>query len=141
MSFTLPKPAPDDCRGALHPQAVVGIKLFNQGHYWHAHEALETAWMEESGEVRHLYRGVLQIAVAYLHVTRHNYPGVVKVYQRSQRWLDPFPDLCRGLHLGRLRQDAAAVMAEVLRLGPDHLNEFDLSLLKPVVWDEPAEAI
>ena len=141
MSFDLPEPTPADCLGVLHPQAVAGLKLFNLGKFWHAHEALETAWLEETGETRHLYRGVLQLAVTYFHVTRRNYPGVIKVYQRSQRWLDPFPDICRGLHLGQLRQDAAVVLAEVQRLGPNRLAEFDLALLKPVVWDEPDETI
>jgi len=28
------------------------------------------------------------------------------------------------------------VMKELERLGKDHINEFDLNLLKPVKWDE-----
>lgn len=137
MGIDLPEPAPSDCQGGLHPSAVEGLHLFNAGRYWHAHEALETAWLAEEGEARHLYRGILQIAVTYLHITRNNYPGAVKVYQRSLRWLNPFPEICRGVHVSQLRQDAAAVMADVLRLGDGKLDQIDLSLLKPVVWDEP----
>jgi hypothetical protein len=33
-----------------------------------------------------------------------------------------------------LRTDLDAAIAEVRRLGPEHLTEFDLSLLKPIVW-------
>ncbi len=141
MSYDLPEPTPGDCAGGLHPRAVEGLRLFNQGEYWHAHEALESAWLDEHGEARHLYRGVLQIAVTYLHITRRNYAGAVKVYGRSKRWLDPFPETCCGLHLGQLRRDAAVVMAEVLRLGPGHIDQVDLGLLKPVVWDEPGPAL
>lgn len=124
-----------DCEGLLHPMAVEGFHLFNERHFWEAHEALETAWKEELGQVRYLYQGVLQTGVTYLHIERRNYPGAVKVYARSQRWLAPFPEVCRGVNVGLLRYDAARAMAEVVRLGPDHLDLFDLALIKPLKWN------
>lgn len=135
MSYTTPTPAAEDCHGDIHPRAVEGFELFNARKFWLAHEALEEAWLEETGEIRHLYRGILQIAVTYLHVQRANYAGAVKVYKRSQRWLNPFPGNCRGIDLNQLNQDAAAVMAEVTRLGPDQLSTFDQSLLRPLIWN------
>lgn len=126
----------DICNAPLHPQAVQGLRLFNAGEYFEAHEALEDAWNEESGKVRELYRGILQIAVVYLHVTRRNYNGAVKVYSRSQRWLKDWPDVCRGIQVGELRRDAEAVINEVKRLGMENLGEFDQSILKPVRWNE-----
>jgi uncharacterized protein len=126
----------DLCIAPLHPQAKLGLRLFNAGEYFEAHEALEDAWNAESGQVRELYRGVLQIAVVYLHVTRRNYNGAVKVYLRSQRWLKDWPDICRGIDVGKLRRDAEAVINEVKRLGTEKISEFDNSLLKPVKWDE-----
>ena len=54
-------PGITDCQGPLHPQAVYGMELFNQGRYFEAHEALEAAWRDESGPVRDLYRGILQV--------------------------------------------------------------------------------
>ena len=125
------------CQGELHPMAIKGFELFNAGRYWHAHEALEEAWLEEAGEVRNLYRGILQAGVVYLHVTRSNYRGVVKVYQRSTRWLDPFPDRCRGVDVGRLKSDLERVFSETRRLGPEGLDRFNLDLLKPLIYRNP----
>ena len=85
----------DICQAPLHPQAAEGLRLFNAGEYFEAHEALEDAWNAETGRVRDLYRGILQIAVVYLHITRRNYNGAVKVYARSQRWVRDWPDVCR----------------------------------------------
>ena len=65
----------DLCNSPLHRQAAEGLRLFNAGKYFEAHEALEDAWNAEKGKVRELYRGILQIAVVYLHVTRRNYRG------------------------------------------------------------------
>jgi predicted metal-dependent hydrolase len=126
----------DPCNAPLHPQAAEGLRLFNAGEYFEAHEALEDAWNAENGRVRELYRGILQIAVVYLHVTRGNFNGAIKVYGRSQRWIKDWPDICRGIYVGELRKDAEAVITEVRRLGMEKISEFDLSLLNPVKWDE-----
>jgi predicted metal-dependent hydrolase len=128
----LPNPDAVDCQGAIHPKAVEGLDLFNRGQYWKAHEALEAAWLAEGGEIRHLYRGILQVGVAYLHIQRCNYRGAMKMYYRSQRWLDPFPDVCRGINVGKVKQDFEIAIAQVQRLGPDRMAEFDPNLLKPV---------
>jgi predicted metal-dependent hydrolase len=125
----------DDCNAPLHPQAIEGIRLFNSGRYFEAHEALEDAWKEEKGGIRELYRGILQIAVVYLHITRNNYDGALKVYGRSIKWLKDWPETCRGVDVGTLRRDARVVFEEVQRLGMKNIGKFNLSLLKPVGWD------
>lgn len=132
----LPSPSQRDCQGGLHPLAIIGFQHFNAGEYWLAHEALEDAWLAEPGQVRHLYRGILQAGVVYLHVQRANYRGALKVYLRSQRWLTPFPEVCCGIQVGQLRRDLEIVIQEVRRLGPIRLVEFDPGLLKPLVWME-----
>jgi predicted metal-dependent hydrolase len=126
----------DPCTSPLHPRAADGLRFFNAGDYFEAHEALEDAWNAERGEVRNLYRGILQIAVVYLHITRGNYAGAIKVYARSQKWLQNWPIVCRGIQVEELRQNAKAVMKEVERLGRENIRQFDLSLLKPVSWSE-----
>jgi len=126
----------DPCNAPLHPQAAEGLRLFNAGKYFEAHEALENAWNAEKGEVRNLYRGILQIAVTYLHITRGNYNGAVKVYNRSQRWLKNWADICRGIFVDELRKNAKSAIQEVERLGAERISEFDNSLMKPVKWEE-----
>jgi predicted metal-dependent hydrolase len=123
-----------DCQGDIHPAAIRGIQLFNRGAYWEAHEELETAWVEENGSVRNLYRAILQTAVIYLHVSRSNFPGALKVYQRVQKWMRPWPPVCRGIEVGGLRRDLQTVMEAVQRLGPGRIDDFDRSLLKQVRW-------
>ena len=125
-----------DCDDKLHPKAHEGILLFNEGKYFEAHEELEAAWRSESGKIRNLYQGILQAAVTYLHITRGNYQGAVKVYGRSMKWLKDCPDHCRGVDVAQLRADMDLVIAEVNRLGNARLDKFDRSLLKPVVWAE-----
>lgn len=126
----------DDCKGPLHPKAIEGLHLFNAGRYFEAHEELELAWKDEQGRIRQLYQGILEAGVSYLHITRGNYPGAVKVYIRSMKWLRDWPDVCRGVDVAQLRNDLDAAIAEVKRLGEARITEFDRSLLKPVIWEE-----
>lgn len=128
------KSSAGNCLGPLHPAAVHGMELFNSGKYFEAHEALEAAWREETAPIRDLYRGILQVGVVYLHIQRCNYPGAVKVYQRCRNWLDLWPDTCRGVDVGQLKQDLEDVIQVVQDLGPHHLSEFDNKLLKPVLY-------
>jgi uncharacterized protein len=125
-----------NCNGILHVKAVEGMKLMNEKKFFEAHEELEIAWNEEKGKVRQLYQGILQMAVTYLHITRGNYDGAVKVYMRSMRWLKDWPAVCRGIQVGQLRKDAEVVMKEVERLGRGNLADFDRALFKPVQWSE-----
>jgi predicted metal-dependent hydrolase len=126
----------DDCQGKLHPRAREGLRLLNQGRYFEAHEELEAAWKEEKGKIRELYQGILEAAVTYLHITRGNYPGAIKVYDRSMRWLKGWPATCRGVDVGQLRADMGVVIRQVRQLGSDGMVNFDPSLLKPVIWEE-----
>lgn len=126
----------ENCSGALHPKAIEGLRLFNAGEFFEAHEELEIAWREETDEIRDLYRGILQVAVTYLHITRGNYDGAVKVYGRSLKWTRDWGDVCRGINVKKFREDAETVMKEVERLGRERIAAFDLSLFQPIQWNE-----
>ena len=125
-----------NCTGKLHPQARKGLQLFNNGEYFEAHEALEDAWNAEDGDAKSLYRGILQTAVVYLHITRGNYNGAVKVYDRSLKWLKELPDICKGVRLGELKANVENVMMEIQKLGEERIAEFDIRSFQPVKWDE-----
>ncbi len=121
---------------SLHPSAIEGMKLFNEKKFFEAHEELEAAWRAEKDTVRDLYRGILQVAVFYLHITRGNYSGALKVYERSMKWLNMFPPEYRGVQVEKLRGDAkhAALMLETL--GSNRIREFAPVLFQPVIWSE-----
>jgi uncharacterized protein len=126
----------DDCTGPLPPHAKEGLCLFKAGKYFECHEALELAWREETGAIRDLYRGILQAAVTYLHMRRGNYAGALKVSERCLKWLNLWPDTCRGVNVAKLRADLSRAVEEWQRLGQERVHAMDWSLLKPVEWEE-----
>jgi hypothetical protein len=124
----------ETCQEPLSAKALKGLELFNEGHYFECHEELEDAWNEDSGPGRDLYRGILQVGVAYLQIERGNYRGAIKMLLRLRQWLDPLPDICRGINIAQLRTDAQTVHDTLLELGPERLGEFDLSSFNKVEW-------
>jgi hypothetical protein len=51
---------------ASDPRLDEGLRLFNEGHHWHAHEAWEPLWMGLDGEDK-LFLQALVMAAAMLH--------------------------------------------------------------------------
>ena len=120
------------CEHPLSEKAKYGIELFNSGEYYEAHHGLEDAWRDDTGPTRELYRGILQVAVAYLQIERGNYRGAVKMFLRVRQWLDPLPDVCHGVNIAQLRTDSQAAQTHLLELGPDQITQFITSYFKPI---------
>ena len=120
------------CEEPLSDLAKDGIDLFNQGEFYKCHDALEEAWNIDNSAGRNLYRGILQIGIAYFQIERGNYRGGIKMLMRVRQWLDPLPDTCRGVDIADLRQNAEKVQEALSNLGPDRIAEFDKTLFKPI---------
>lgn len=118
--------------GQLHPDALLGIGLFNQHKFFEAHEALETAWRAETGALRELYRGILQAGIAYYHIQRGNFNGAHKLFSRARRCLTPFPKVCCGVPVIDLLANLQRAEEELLRLGADRIQYFNPGLYKPI---------
>lgn len=129
------------CQQPLSALARHGIELFNRGEYFEAHEVLEQAWNEDQTPGRELYRAILQVGVAYLQIERGNYNGAVKMFLRVRQWIDPLPELCRGVDVAQLRLDARLAYDQILELGRSRIAEFDRSLFRPVRYSIPGDFI
>lgn len=71
------------------PRLDEGIRLYNEGHHWHAHEAWEPLWMGLEGENKLFVQGLIMSA-AMLHQYGRRVPRGVhnhwaNVGQRLQR--------------------------------------------------------
>ena len=108
---------------------LAGIGEFNRGEFFECHETLEELWLAEPRPVRRLYQGVLQIGVAFYHLRAGRYRAVVFLLKRSSGYLQPFSPACMGIDVSHLLNGAARCLAQVKRLGPSGLEQFDWSLV------------
>ncbi len=58
---------------------------------------------------------------------------------RRVQWLARLPDMCQGVDVRQLREDAERVRAALQALDPAQIASFDRALLRPVQVSEPAE--
>ncbi|HUV26105.1 MAG TPA: DUF309 domain-containing protein [Anaerolineales bacterium] len=126
----------ETCQEELSHFGKKGLREFNRGKYFHAHDLLELAWLEDRSPGRDLYRAILQVSVAYYQIERGNYNGAMKMFIRMRKWFGSLPDTCRGINIGKLRQDVQAVQASLMELGPDEISKIELGLMKPIEYNE-----
>ncbi len=62
------------------PRFHKAIQLFNSTDWYQAHDAFEELWHETNGIERIVLQGVLQIAVAQVHLERGNKNGATILY-------------------------------------------------------------
>lgn len=120
------------CAEDLPPLGQVGVERFNAGAYYAQHDAFEALWMQEPRPVRDLYQGILQVGVAYYHIQRGNHRGGLKMLRRSVQWLALLPDVCQGVNVRQLREDAARARSVLQAMDPADIRRFDAALFRPI---------
>ena len=120
------------CSEPLADLATKGIAMFNDGHFYKCHDFLEEAWMADNSAGRDLYRGILQVGIAYYQIERGNYRGALKMLLRVRQWLEPLPDICRQVNVARLRDDVERVNRALEALGPEGMSAIDRDLFRQI---------
>lgn len=95
-----------------------GIKLFNAGHYWHAHEQWELCWLASDGQDALFYKAIIQAAAALVKWQQGNRRGLCLNWAKSRARLDALPPQYAGLDLGALRAQLDALASGAADLPP-----------------------
>ena len=100
------------------PRFQQGLELFNAGEWYAAHDVFEELWHETADPERRSLQGILQVAVAQLHLQRGNRRGATILFGEALGRLKRpgTPDL--GLDLEALCC-AAQQRLEALQQGGD----------------------
>lgn len=85
-----------------------GIALFNQAHFFDAHEVLEDVWRPARGRRRRFLQALIQVAVGLHHHSRGNLAGARSLLARGGNTLALYPATYAGLRLGPLRNSITA---------------------------------
>jgi predicted metal-dependent hydrolase len=83
------------------------VDLFNAGDWYGCHDGFEALWHETQGPMRPVLQGLLQIAVAELHLARGNRRGATVLMGEGLGRLRRCDDEALGLALAPLRVCAA----------------------------------
>jgi predicted metal-dependent hydrolase len=120
--------------GALPDLALRGIEEFNRREFFEAHEYLEDAWRAETGRIRYLYQGIIQVGVGFYHRENGNWKGATSLLRSGIERLKEFEPETGGVDVSRLIRESERCLKELERLGRERVSEFDYSLVPRVRW-------
>ena len=89
------------------PRLDEGLRLFNDGHHWHAHEAWEPLWMGLEGDDKLFVQGLIMAAAMLHQYERRVVRGVVNHHANAKVRLEPHRPAKWGLDVEALLHDLA----------------------------------
>jgi uncharacterized protein len=90
-----------------------GIRLFNTGRFWEAHEAWEFIWLRHHEDARFFIQGLIQLAAAYHQLGRRIFRGVAIHLRQAEERLEFFPANFLGIDVEALREVIAQSLKEI----------------------------
>jgi predicted metal-dependent hydrolase len=124
-------------KGEPPPSLFQAIEQFNRREFFDCHETLEKIWLEEPGEVRRLYQGILQVGVGFYHaIKRKNYQGATTLLQRGMNYLHPFTPIYFGIDLAGLIAATTQALDQIQAFGPEHIEKFDTGYIPQICFIE-----
>ena len=95
-----------------------GMKLFNSCQWYKSHDVFEEIWHETGGPERQLIQGILQVAVAQVHLENRNINGATILYGEALGRLTKFQFINLGLDIVGLC-NCVKKRLELLQIGKD----------------------
>ena len=74
-----------------------GVRRFNRGDFFEAHEDFEAVWREASYPARLCCMALTKIAAGFVHARNANDRGAGRLLEEGLRWLAPFEPSYAGL--------------------------------------------
>lgn len=101
------------------------VAQFNDGYYFESHETLEDLWMVTPLPERDLFQAIIQLAAAFVHYARGEYPGILKLLDASADKLRSFAPEHLEIDIAALLASVERARSEIVALGPEHFTEWD----------------
>ncbi len=106
-------------------ELYAAIDQFKRRWYFESHETLEDLWMVTPYPERDFLQGIIQLAAAFVHFARGEYPGIFKLLDQGLEKLRRFEPEQFGVDVTRLIADAARARAEIEALGVERFRDWD----------------
>ena len=101
------------------------IDQYNRHWYFESHETLEDLWMVTPLPERDFMQGIIQLAAAFVHYARREYPGILKLLDLALEKLRRFEPEAFGVDVSALVSDVDGARARFVELGEERFLEFD----------------
>ena len=90
-----------------------GIKLFNDGSYFEAHDYFEEMWMDSNDKEKYFLQALVQVSVGTYHLVNNNLQGAVSQYTKTLTKLEKYPEIYNKINLLQLRKDINNIIKQI----------------------------
>ena len=108
-----------------------GINSFNDKSFYDAHESWELLWTEYALQDALFVQGLIQLSVAFFHITNLNLIGSKNLFNKCLPKLKKFPSDHRDLNLSDIIDSAEESLKMVSNI--DKVSQFDWELAPEIV--------
>ena len=117
------------------PRYLGFFQCFNRGDYYEAHDVLEDLWLETRGRDREFYKGLIQVAGAFVHLRKqyehpeHHHHGrrlvpAARIFRLAIGRLAPFAPEHLGLDVVAILDLCRSQLAHI-EAGDHRVNPWD----------------
>ncbi|WP_281184020.1 DUF309 domain-containing protein [Trichlorobacter lovleyi] len=121
------------CQDSPSGQLLLGIRQFNAAQWYECHETLELLWIPATGDLRNLYQGIIQLAIALHHWRNGNFSGAVSLLDGGVGYLRKLPQTCLWIDVAGLIRQAESVKEQLVSLGRSGMAELDPGCIPKIV--------
>ena len=93
------------------PALLEGVKQFNDGSFFDAHDTWEPLWRKSWYPAKLFYQGLIKAAVGQEHLKRSNRAGAFSQSRDALLLLQPFTPMCMGIDLVQLISEIEGFLA------------------------------
>lgn len=111
---------------------IRGVRQFNSGYFFESHETWEDLWLDSPEPMRTYLQGVIQLAAAFVHLMRHEYPGTIRLLDAGIQKLESFPSEYLGFDSALLVSEARRAHLELAELGSNRFEKWDQSRIPKI---------
>src|SRR5690606_14530396 len=109
---------PGDGMDTLPPALLQGVEEFNRAYFFEAHETLEDLWRETHGPLHTFYQGLIQLAVAFYHLSNGNRRGAQNLLAKGLDKLEGFLPRCQEIDVEALCRETRPWLERVKAADP-----------------------
>lgn len=117
------------CTDSPPGQLLQGIREFNSREWFECHETIEDIWIGSEGEVKDLYQGIIQVAVALHHWRNGNFGGAMSLLKGGAGYLRRISGSCLWVDVAALIEDADRMREALDSLGAERMTGLDPDLI------------
>ena len=108
-----------------------GIDSFNNKAFYDAHESWELLWTEYSLQDSLFIQGLIQLSVAFFHITNLNLAGSKSLFNKCLPKLKKFPSNHRDLNLASIVDNSEKSLVMINNINKP--SQFDWSLTPKII--------